>query len=54
MAWVEDGEEPGRLTTSDTNGATLGRTRPLCEYPAWPRFTGGDPDSAASFSCVTS
>jgi pimeloyl-ACP methyl ester carboxylesterase len=53
MAWVEDGEEPGELTTSDTNVATLGRTRPLCEYPAWPRFDGGDPDSAASFSCVT-
>ena len=52
MAWVEQGAEPGQLTVSDTNAATLGRTRPLCEYPAWPRFEGGDPNTAASFSCV--
>lgn len=53
MAWVEDGVEPGQLTVADTNAATQGRTRPLCEYPAWPRFDGGDPASAASFTCVT-
>lgn len=53
MAWVEHGEEPGQLTVSDTNSATLGRTRPLCEYPSWPRYDGGDPADAASFTCVT-
>jgi feruloyl esterase len=30
------------------------RTRPLCEYPMWPKFTGapGTENSAASFTCV--
>jgi len=27
-------------------------TRPLCQYPALPRYkTKGDPNSAASFAC---
>ncbi len=52
MAWVEDGEAPGQLTITDTNTATAGRTRPLCEYPSWPKFTGTDPNSADSFTCV--
>ena len=52
-AWVEDGVEPGQLTVTDTNAATQGRTRPLCEYPTWPRFDGGDPASASSFTCVS-
>ena len=51
-AWVEDGVEPGQLTVADTNAATAGRTRPLCEYPTWPQFDGGDPNSASSFTCV--
>jgi hypothetical protein len=28
-----------------------GRTRPLCEYPRWPRYRSGDPESAQSFVC---
>ena len=37
---------------SDTAGVP-GRTRPLCEYPTWPRYSGaGDVNQAASFSCV--
>lgn len=53
QAWVERGEAPSELTVSDANSATQGRERPLCEYPAWPQYQGGDPDSAASFACVT-
>ena len=31
-----------------------GRTRPLCQYPAYASYTGsGDPESAGSFSCRT-
>jgi len=52
-AWVERGEEPGTLTAIDENQATSGRTRPVCHYPAWPRYNGrGDINSADSFSCV--
>jgi hypothetical protein len=30
-----------------------GRTRPLCEWPEWPKYDGaGDVNRAESFSCV--
>ncbi len=49
-AWVDKGIAPANLTVTDNHS---GRTRPLCEWPAWPRYNGsGDPDSAASFTCV--
>ncbi|TFV85351.1 tannase/feruloyl esterase family alpha/beta hydrolase [Microbacterium sp. dk485] len=53
MKWVEEGVEPGTLTAIDTVAATAGRERPVCEYPTWPQYTGEDPDSADSFTCVT-
>ncbi len=52
-AWVEDGTPPTGQVTVDTNTATRGRARPLCEYPSYPRYAGtGDPNQAASFSCA--
>jgi Tannase and feruloyl esterase len=53
--WVENGKAPAGLTAVDGNvGPTAGRTRPLCEWPAWPKFTGapGAENSAAGFTCV--
>ena len=53
--WVENGKAPAGLTAVDANqGPTAGRTRPLCEFPQWPKFTGaaGSENSAASFTCV--
>ncbi|WP_019180392.1 tannase/feruloyl esterase family alpha/beta hydrolase [Microbacterium yannicii] len=52
MDWVEEREAPEQLVMIDANAATAGRTRPMCEYPAWPQFTGTDPSDAASFTCV--
>jgi feruloyl esterase len=50
---VTNGKPPGAQVISDTNTATLGRTRPLCEFPAYPRYNGsGDINQASSFSCV--
>jgi feruloyl esterase len=51
--WVEKGQAPARLTAVDGN-ANANRSRPLCEWPAWPKFTGapGTENGAASFSCV--
>jgi hypothetical protein len=46
--WVEKGEAPGQ----HTKGGNRNRTRPLCVYPAWPKYLGGDADAAASFTCV--
>jgi feruloyl esterase len=52
--WVTAGVSPGTLTVTDTNAATRGRTRPLCRYPAYPRYLGsGGVDVAASFACVS-
>lgn len=51
--WVEKGQAPAGLTVMDGNpGAN--RTRPLCEWPSWPKFTGapGTENSAASYTCV--
>lgn len=49
--WVEEGKAPAAQVTTDTAGVP-GRTRPLCDYPKWPRYGGGDVNSAASFRCV--
>jgi hypothetical protein len=33
---------------------TYGRTRPLCQFPAWPKYRGsGSLDAAVNYSCVT-
>jgi len=51
--WVSAGKEPLNQIVSDAAQPTVGRTRPLCDYPAWPRYLGkGDPNAAASFRCV--
>ena len=50
--WVEHGTPPVHQVDTDTAGVP-GRTRPLCQYPAWPSYNGaGDVNSAASFTCV--
>ncbi len=53
--WVENGKAPAGLTAVDGNqGPTANRTRPLCDWPKWPKFTGapGSENSAAGFTCV--
>ncbi|WP_326538851.1 tannase/feruloyl esterase family alpha/beta hydrolase [Pseudorhodoferax sp.] len=52
-AWVEQGVAPGNLVVTDTNpGAN--RTRPMCVFPGWPKYSGsGDVNAAASYTCVT-
>lgn len=55
--WVEKGIAPQAFTTVDENAATKGRTRPMCRYGSYPRFTGPNGASlndAANYSCVTS
>jgi len=53
MDWVENRQAPENLVSVDANAATAGRTRPMCEYPAWPKYTGTNPAAASSFTCVT-
>ncbi len=49
-AWADRGVTPVDLTVTDNHN---GRTRPLCEWPQWPRYNAGDVKSASSFTCVT-
>lgn len=49
--WAEQGKAPVDEITTDTAGV-IGRTRPLCDYPMWPRYEGGDVNRADSFKCA--
>jgi feruloyl esterase len=49
-AWRERGVTPENPTAADANDPA--RSRPLCPWPAWPRYAGGEPNLAASFRCV--
>ena len=50
--WVEKGLAPPPQIVADTAGVP-GRTRPLCDYPSYPKYRGaGDMNVASSFSCV--
>jgi len=51
--WVEKGKPPAHLVATDGN-PNANRTRPLCEYPKYPRFIGapGTENSAKSFTCA--
>jgi len=53
-AWVDGGRAPGTLEAVDINPENHLRRRPMCVYPAWPRYKGnGDVNAASSFSCAT-
>lgn len=63
-AWVENNVAPGDLVAVDENtaaatAATNGRTRPVCVYSKWPRYTGpgtrtqAEANSAANYACVS-
>lgn len=50
--WAEKGTAPTAQITRDTVGVP-GRTRPMCDYPTWPKYKGsGDVNSAASYGCA--
>ncbi|MET0310859.1 MAG: tannase/feruloyl esterase family alpha/beta hydrolase [Burkholderiaceae bacterium] len=50
--WAEKGIAPTLQVTRDTVGVP-GRTRPLCDFPKWPRYRGaGDVNAASSYQCV--
>lgn len=51
-AWAERSIPPQNQVVMDANTTNGGRTRPLCEYPAYPKYLGnGDINSATSFTC---
>ena len=53
--WVEKGAAPARIEASARPGAAYfaGRTRPLCPYPAYARYSGtGSLDDGVNFVCA--
>jgi pimeloyl-ACP methyl ester carboxylesterase len=47
-AWVERGEAPGMSV--EVNGAS--GTLPMCSYPEYPHYQGGDASQAAAYRCT--
>jgi len=53
VQWVEQGIAPDQILASKIANGVTTFTRPLCSYPALPRYSGvGDPTEATSFACV--
>jgi feruloyl esterase len=55
-AWVERGVPPQAIVARALPGSPLdpkgnGLSRPLCAYPAYARYQGGDPQVATSYAC---
>ena len=54
--WVERGAAPETVVSMDNNAAdpATARTRPMCRWPQYPRFTGaaGSENSADGFTCT--
>jgi len=55
--WVERGKAPEALVATRFDDPKTRRKivfqRPVCVYPAVPRYVGGPQDAATSFACVT-
>ena len=49
VAWVEDGKAPGSVIATRTHPTPA--ERPLCPYPSYPHYIGGDDSRAASYEC---
>ena len=51
--WMETGTAPEQIPASRVRGGKVDRTRPLCAYPRYARYSGTDSmDDAVNFSCV--
>ena len=57
-AWVENGVKPADQYTLVNKTAVPPynaiASKPMCRYGSYPRYTGTDPASAASYTCVAS
>ncbi|GAA2118164.1 tannase/feruloyl esterase family alpha/beta hydrolase [Actinomadura napierensis] len=51
--WTSRNAPPVNPVATDANAANGNRTRPLCEYPLWPKYKGhGDANKAENFTCA--
>jgi pimeloyl-ACP methyl ester carboxylesterase len=51
QAWVEQGNAPARLEARGSGSVPATVSRPLCPWPSYAQYSGGDTNSAASFVC---
>jgi feruloyl esterase len=55
MNWVEKGTAPGDIPASKVSAGVTQFTRPMCEYPKFPKYNGsGNVNDAANFTCAAS
>jgi feruloyl esterase len=53
VQWVEQGIAPDQIIAAKVTNGVTAFTRPVCPYPALPRYSGaGDTTKASSFVCV--
>jgi feruloyl esterase len=53
VQWVEHGIAPDQIIAYHVTNAATDFSRPVCPYPALPRYSGaGDTTKASSFACV--
>jgi feruloyl esterase len=53
--WLEKGAKPSSVPITATRlfPSSPAFSRPVCRYPQYPKYIGGDPNVAASFACTT-
>jgi hypothetical protein len=51
VEWVESGKAPASVTA--TGRSMQGQSRPLCPFPSYAHYKGGDAANAASYECRT-
>ena len=53
VQWVQHGIAPDRIIAYHVTNGVTDLARPVCPYPALPRYSGvGDTTKASSFACV--
>ena len=51
--WVEHGIAPDQIIAYKVTNGVTAFSRPVCPYPALPRYSGvGDTTKASSFTCI--
>jgi feruloyl esterase len=54
--WVEEGVAPDEIIASsyvdDLSAKAIRFQRPICPYPQFPKYVGGDQNAASSYRCV--
>lgn len=53
VRWIESGAEPAPIALQHSGqGDMITAQRPLCAYPAFPEYAGGDQRQTSSYRCV--